>query len=133
MHREDGEPATFPGIRRQRQRINRTAGAAARAGDARRHGYAGVAIFVFDSHNAHDIYVILRSHSHTHVSHPKGRPTVARATDESTDQSDKPKIHVTRNGEIYVTAKDVVKSKKFQEQIKKMANIRVGQGPSESR
>ena len=44
---------------------------------------------------------------------------MARATDDSTDQSDKPKIHVTRNGEIYVTAKDVVKSKKFQEQIKR--------------
>ena len=58
---------------------------------------------------------------------------MARATDDSTDQSDKPKIHVTRNGEIYVTAKDVVKSKKFQEQIKKMANIRVAQWPSEPR
>lgn len=125
MHREDGEPATFPGTHRQRQRINRTAGVAAHPGmrDA-----TVTMVLPFLTVTRHMLYVILRSH--THVSHPKGRPTVARATDDFTDQSDKPKIHVTRNGEIYVTAKDVVKSKKFQEQIKKMANIRVTQEPS---
>ena len=58
---------------------------------------------------------------------------MAKVTNKSTDQNDKPKIHVTRNGEIYVTAEDVVKSKKFQDQIKKMASIDVAQRPSESR
>ena len=41
------------------------------------------------------------------------------------NDNSKPNIHVTRNGEIYVMAGDVVKSKKFQVQVKKMAEITV--------
>ena len=37
---------------------------------------------------------------------------------------DKPRIYVTRNGEAYVKPEEVVASKKFQEQLKKVAEIR---------
>lgn len=39
------------------------------------------------------------------------------------------KIHVTRNGELYVEAAEVVRSKLFREQIKKMATIQVERKP----
>ena len=55
---------------------------------------------------------------------------MAKVTDKSTEPIDKPLIHVTRNGEIYVTPEDVVKSDKFKEQVKKMASIPVTRGPS---
>jgi hypothetical protein len=57
---------------------------------------------------------------------------VAKLTGNPTESGEKPRIHVTRNGEIYVTAEDVVKSKKFQEQVKEMAKICVTRGPSTS-
>ena len=43
----------------------------------------------------------------------------------STQKPSQIPIHVTRNGEIYVTAKDVVESEKFREQLRKMAEIPV--------
>ena len=55
---------------------------------------------------------------------------MAKATKSPTESLNKPRIHVTRNGEIYVTAEDVVNSKKFAEQVKKMAKIRVTRGAS---
>ena len=42
----------------------------------------------------------------------------------------KPRILVTRNGEIFVKPEDVIKSDKFKEQVKKIAKIRVNrEGP----
>ena len=86
-------------------------------------------------HMIYKLFTTLRSHSHSHpqISHPKGRPRVARATGDHAKQSDEPKIHVTRNGDIYVKPEDVLKSDKFREQVKKMAEIRVTRGPSKSR
>ena len=63
---------------------------------------------------------------------PQGRPAVAKVTNKSNEPADKPDIHVTRNGEIYVTAKDVVNSKKFKDQVKKMASIPVTREPANS-
>ena len=54
---------------------------------------------------------------------------MARAADRPSEPEDKPRIRVTRNGEIYVTAEDVVKSPKFREQLEKMAKIPVTRGP----
>ena len=55
----------------------------------------------------------------------KGRPSVAKAADKSTTSGSKPQILVTRNGEIFVTPEDVVKSDKFKEQFEKIAKIPV--------
>ena len=57
---------------------------------------------------------------------------MAKLTNKSTDPADKPDIHVTRNGEIFVTAKDVVNSKKFKDQVEKMASIPVKREPTNS-
>lgn len=46
---------------------------------------------------------------------------------------DKPRIYVTENGEAYVKADEVVASKKFQEQIKEIANLRVNQQTAKAR
>ena len=44
---------------------------------------------------------------------------------DSWKPGDKPRIYITRNGEAYVKPEEVVASKKFQEQVKKMAKIRI--------
>ena len=79
------------------------------------------------------LFITPCSHRHTYISHPKGRPRVARTAGNHAKQNDEPKIHVTRNGDIYVKPEDVLKSAKFREQVKKMAGIRVTRGPSKSR
>ena len=68
----------------------------------------------------------------TQTRRPQGRPAVAKVTNKSTDPADKPDIHVTRNGELFVTAKDVVNSKKFKDQVEKMASIPVTREPTNS-
>ena len=56
---------------------------------------------------------------------------MAKASIAQTELLDKPpRIHVTRNGELYVKPEDVVKSKKFAEQVEKLAKIRVTRGPA---
>ena len=49
---------------------------------------------------------------------------MAAKSKDSWQPGDKPRIYVTRNGEAYVKAEEVVASRKFQEQLKKMAEIR---------
>ena len=44
---------------------------------------------------------------------------MAKETDQPVQQDNSPVIHVSRNGEIYVTPEDVVKSDKFKEQIER--------------
>ena len=47
------------------------------------------------------------------------------AQDSNALKDDSIRIRVTRNGEIYVTAEDVLKSAKFKEQLEAMAKIHI--------
>lgn len=58
------------------------------------------------------------------------RPQQEPATPKGNTPEDKPlRIHVTRNGDIYVDPKDVLESEKFKRQVEKMARIPVIQRP----
>lgn len=58
---------------------------------------------------------------------------MAAKSKDSWQPGDKPRIYVTRNGEAYVKAEEVIASKKFQEQLKKMAEIRRSQRRTKTR
>ena len=53
---------------------------------------------------------------------------MTKEAEEFTTTDNKPRILVTRNGEIFVKPEDVIKSDKFKEQVKKIAKIRVTRG-----
>ena len=52
---------------------------------------------------------------------------MAAKSKDAWQPGDKPRIYITVNGEAYVKAEEVVASRKFQERLKKMAEIRRSQ------
>ena len=57
---------------------------------------------------------------------------MATQSEGSHPQGKEPKIYLYKNGGIYVKPEDVLASKNFREQVKKMAKIRVNRGASKS-
>ena len=57
---------------------------------------------------------------------------MAAKPEGSDTQGTEPKIYLYKNGGIYVKPEDVLASKNFREQVKKMAKIRVNRGHKKS-